>query len=280
MILDARELIARKRYDEALQWIRSGLRSRPGDHELLMQLAEVYENLGERDKALRIFTHLADRAAAEGAAARAIAILKKIYRMDSSQSRIFETVAGRIRDETEQPIEPFTLPEDDAQLTSATGVDRFGAGAMRVVEDDAVVDETIPSPLFESFSRDELLAVIRGLELQLFDPGDIIVMEGDPGDSLFILTSGILKAFVREGEKSYRQVRTMHEGDFFGEISILGGGARTATVTAATRCELLELDRATLDAITAMHPKVPEILRRFYEERIGNAGPPETTPHV
>jgi CRP-like cAMP-binding protein len=72
----------------------------------------------------------------------------------------------------------------------------------------------------------------------------------------------------------------MREGDFFGEISLLTGGPRTATVTAATRCELLELDRATLDEIARAHPRVLDVLRRFSEERAaataGAAEPPRS----
>lgn len=122
------------------------------------------------------------------------------------------------------------------------------------------------SPLFSDFSGDELVAVIHGLRLLSFDAGDIIITEGDPGDSLFVLASGVAKAFVR---REGRQVlaRQMQEGTFFGEISILSGKPRTATVTAATRCELLELDRATLDEITKTHPHVQQVLEEFYIQR-------------
>jgi CRP-like cAMP-binding protein len=62
-------------------------------------------------------------------------------------------------------------------------------------------------------------------------------------------------------------VRSMREGDFFGEIAILSGKARTATVTAATVVELLEMDRATLDRITETHPRVRQVLEEFYVSR-------------
>jgi hypothetical protein len=122
------------------------------------------------------------------------------------------------------------------------------------------------SPLFSDFSGDELVAVIHGLRLLSFDAGDIIITEGDPGDSLFVLASGTAKAFVRRDGKQ-ALARRMEEGTFFGEISILSGKPRTATVTAATHCELLELDRATLDEITKTHPHVQQVLEEFYIQR-------------
>lgn len=122
------------------------------------------------------------------------------------------------------------------------------------------------SPLFSSFSQDELVAVMRGLRLLSFEPGDIIINEGDPGDSLFVITTGVAKAFVRRDGKQ-ALARQMGEGTFFGEISILSGKPRTATVTAAAPCELLELDRATLDEITKSHPNVKQVLEDFYIQR-------------
>jgi len=128
--------------------------------------------------------------------------------------------------------------------------------------------EVAESPLFSSFSEDELLALIDGLRLLSFEPGDVIVAEGDPGDSLFVLTTGLVKAFIRRPEGGApRLVRRLSEGEFFGEISILSGKQRTATVTAATHCELLELDRPTLDRITESHPNVLQILEDFYIQR-------------
>ncbi len=63
----------------------------------------------------------------------------------------------------------------------------------------------------------------------------------------------------------------MEEGTFFGEISILTGQPRTATVTAKTTCELLELDRKTLDSITENHPHVRDVLQQFCDERLKRA---------
>jgi hypothetical protein len=138
------------------------------------------------------------------------------------------------------------------------------------IQEEAAPEDVAESPLFSSFSPEELEAVIAGLELLSFEPGDVIVLEGDPGDSLFVVTTGVVKAFLREpGPSPPRLARLLGEGDFFGEVSILSGRPRTATVTAATHCELLELDRATLDEITATHPNVRAVLEDFYVQRAG-----------
>jgi hypothetical protein len=125
------------------------------------------------------------------------------------------------------------------------------------------------SPLFDDFDEAELREVILGLQLRSYDPGDLVVVAGDAGESLFVVASGTVKAFVptREGHKL---VREMDEGQFFGEISILTGGERTATITAKTRCELLELDRATLDDIAQRRPRVREVMNAFCRQRLAD----------
>jgi hypothetical protein len=124
------------------------------------------------------------------------------------------------------------------------------------------------SPLFKGFAQEELVAILEGLTLHTFEAGDIILAQGAPGHSLFILTTGVVKAFVKDEYGSYRFVKDLAEGSFFGEAAIITGQPRMATITAATHCELLELDRGTLDAISISHPHVQEVLQQFYEERM------------
>jgi CRP-like cAMP-binding protein len=125
----------------------------------------------------------------------------------------------------------------------------------------------LANPLFEDFSEEELLAFIRGLKLLTFEPGDIIISEGEPGQSVFILTTGGVKVFVRGPGQASVALGRLGEGSFFGEISTLSGGPRTATITAAGACELLELDRPSLDAISASHPRVRNVLEEFSAAR-------------
>jgi hypothetical protein len=127
--------------------------------------------------------------------------------------------------------------------------------------------QIVVSPLFKDFSVDELVAVIQGLRLLVHEPGDVILNEGEPGSSLYMLAAGKVKVFRKNASGRSALVGELSEGAFFGEGSILTGRPRNATVIAAARCELLELDRATLDSITKPHPRVWDILREFAAKR-------------
>jgi hypothetical protein len=273
------QALASQRYADALRLANEEVRRNPGDHHLLNLCADIYMLLRKEDTAARVLRHVADVHAANGAPAKAVVALKKIERIGRDDPTMYESVAKSIENERNDgaPIEftPLELSPEELNVDSTKTIAGeiplpFLDDNQRAVDERDIIEGTVPSPLFDDFSRDELLAFIRGLQLQLFDPGDIIVAEGDAGDSLFILTSGIVKAFVRDRGLQYRRVRTLHDGDFFGEISVLTGGRRSATLTAATHCELLELDRPTLDKICTAHPRVREVMQRFYDERVAS----------
>jgi len=132
--------------------------------------------------------------------------------------------------------------------------------------------QIVVSPLFRDFSVDEMVAVIQGLRLLAFERGQAILREGEPGGSLYTLTSGRVRAFKKDRATGKQvQLGDLKEGAFFGEMSILTGQPRMASVVALTRCELLELDRLTLDGITSTHPHVWDVLREFAEKRAAPA---------
>jgi len=147
--------------------------------------------------------------------------------------------------------------------------DIFPAEAAATADTDVSTGgaQIVVSPLFRDFSVDELVAVIQGLKLLTYRTKQIILREGDRGDSLYMLTSGTVKAFRKNAQGKQVALAELTEGAFFGEGSILTGKPRTATVVAWEPCELLELDRPTLDSITKTHPHVSLVLQEFAVKR-------------
>jgi hypothetical protein len=167
-----------------------------------------------------------------------------------------------VRDELVALIEDTLNPEAAPPAEAVAAM----SSAVAPPADEGIID----TPLFRHFSKDELVALIRGLRLLTFEPGEIVVAEGEPGASLFLITSGSVRAYVRNAASRQIEVRRLGEGDFFGEISVLTGQPRSATVTASARCELLELEKPTLDRIASSHPHVRNVLQEFYDQRADN----------
>lgn len=187
--------------------------------------------------------------------------------------------------EPEVQLEPEIEPEPSAEpmteslfaeelMSLVEGAFNDPSAPMAPVPDAAAGEgggnQIVVSPLFKDFSVDELVAVIHGLNLITFEAGDIILTEGDAGDSMYMLTAGTVKAVKRNAAGRQVAVNELSEGAFFGEISILTGQPRSATVVATSHCELLELDRPTLDSIVATHPHVRQVLEQFSTERLAN----------
>jgi cAMP-dependent protein kinase regulator len=259
------ELVAAKKYEKALRLLRQQFEAGSRDSRLRTQLADVLVLAGKVAEAVPVYLGLADELARGGQTARAVALLKKVDRVESGRTDVQDRLARLAAQPA--PPRPLAAREPSArEEAEAAPPPEAEAGPEIGMEAEPEV-QLPPNPLFASLSPEELLAVIRGLRLSTFEAGDIILAEGEPGDSLFLVTSGIVKAFVKSPSGRYAEVRELNEGDFFGEISVLSGKPRSATVTAAARTELLELDRGTVDSITAMHPRVREVLDAFCQER-------------
>jgi len=131
--------------------------------------------------------------------------------------------------------------------------------------------QIVISPLFKGLAVDEMVALIQGLKLLTFERGEVILREGQPGGSMYTVTAGSVRAFVKRDGKQVK-LGDLEEGAFFGEISLLTGKPRSATIAALSHCELLELDRGTLDSIAARHPHVMDVLREFAQQRLQARG--------
>ncbi len=370
------QLIAAKKWDKAVVQLQAEIKAAPKDSRTRMQLADVLIEAGRGKDAVPILLKLAQEFGSEGSAPRAIAVLKKIERIQPGRSDVQKALAALIKksgpktpvssglgdivrgsdqfemeeigldlrpssiepsdflfqapaalavpppstpeavkpapppkkEEEEVEVEDLVMPPPKTLLEIASTpappapaapapaqvVQRTEAATMIAAMNDtekglfedlldtieSVLAEApaavspraatprISSPLFADFSEADLVAVIQGLELASYGPGDILILEGDPGTSLFVITSGVVRAFVKQADGRNKQVREMGEGSFFGEIAVLSGKPRTATVTAKTPVEALVLERKTLDNICKTHPSVRTTLQKFAAERL------------
>lgn len=109
-------------------------------------------------------------------------------------------------------------------------------------------------PLFALLDEQERAVLAERVEVVKFKAGTTIFHVGDPGDSMFIVKSGEVSVTVKTktGEKLTLEQPT--HGDFFGEISLLDEGPRTASAEAVTDVEALEVDRGDLDELFRLKP--------------------------
>jgi len=108
--------------------------------------------------------------------------------------------------------------------------------------------------LFQLLDDEERTTLAEILDVRHYDKGDTIFSYGDAGDALYIVRSGSVEVFVENTEGEKIILAENLPGDLFGEISLMDGGARTATAVAIDDAELLTLDRADLLELITQHP--------------------------
>ena len=110
------------------------------------------------------------------------------------------------------------------------------------------------APLFRDLSRWEIRKVVVLGDLRSVAAGDTIVRKGDRGDEMFVVVSGQARVFDVLPDGSERTLTTLRDGDLFGEIALVGGGVRSASVVAEAPTEVLALDFRALERIRRRFP--------------------------
>jgi small-conductance mechanosensitive channel/CRP-like cAMP-binding protein len=131
------------------------------------------------------------------------------------------------------------------------------------------VDVLARLPLFATLTADERAAMAAGLSEAPYPNGDIVSREGEVSDSMFILARGTVD-IVREGHDgagARTRLARLAAPDYFGEMGLLTGQARTATVLAQGEILCYRLDKTGFDAILRARPELADAMSRTVAER-------------
>jgi len=146
--------------------------------------------------------------------------------------------------------------------------------SQRFREIDPVVEFLSGLSVFEGASRPALEAVAMSLRTERVRAGETVVREGDEADDFFVIATGKLEVLSSgEAGEAPRRMGTLGPGAYFGEIGILEGIPRTATVRAITDCELYRIDgQAFRDAVTQA-PRISAALAGAIRLRLARTHP-------
>ena len=118
-------------------------------------------------------------------------------------------------------------------------------------------------PPFQSFSPEEIERLIQlGYQIQ-FDSQEVICREDEPGNTFYIILKGSVEIYVNTLQKS---LRTQTDGSFFGELSLLLGIPRTATVRALEPTALFAINQTGFQTLLQEHPSLAETIANQLNE--------------
>ncbi len=132
-------------------------------------------------------------------------------------------------------------------------------------------------PLFADLTPDQLLSIAELSEQVEVSTGTVVFEQGDPGDAFFFIVHG--EVVVKRGAEILTRLR---DRDCFGEAALLDSGVRTATVVAATDCELSVIARDDFDDLIEAHPSIARGMLAILARRLARAAecneqPPSST---
>jgi thioredoxin reductase (NADPH) len=154
------------------------------------------------------------------------------------------------------------------QITTAVGDATTAVlHAERYIEELKHMRRSFPDAPSETLERE-----VERMKLRRFLAGQTIIREGDPAESFFVLTRGA--ASVRQtGPDGEREISTLKPGDFFGEIGLLSGTVRNATVRATAPTEVLELDAEGFRDLVESSQATKELVQTSMHDRLAKAAP-------
>jgi cAMP-dependent protein kinase regulator len=202
------------------------------------------------------YEQLAELWARQGLLVRAIALCKVILRLDPAH----EPARRLLAELDARRVEPHAPP--GPAVPRAQAVDSVAGTA------PAGGEAPLRASLLSRLGTREFLSMLETLQPRIFQPGESIVEEGQPGSSMFAIVEGSVEVVRTLKSGRRRTVAFMGEGDFFGEMSLLASTPRFATVKAFERTAVLELTREQLEQLLERHPSVEDVLQGFHRERL------------
>lgn len=145
---------------------------------------------------------------------------------------------------------------------------RYDVGVLTTPVRRPAIEAAIASvDLFSLLSDEARGRLADGASERRFAAGETIVREGDRGSSMFIVESGRLGVSAHGTVGQSQKLAILEPGSAFGEVSLLTGDPRTATVRALTEATLLEIDKKTLFPIVRDNPSIIGMLELTMQER-------------
>ena len=266
-------------HPRALRAYQRILAALPLDYETRFAIADVLVDAGQSDAAAEVYRSVAIHDVRAGHPLPAIVAAYALGKLGQPVDDIFALLVKTYASGSPllarfavrpAPVDPSTMLEigDIAHAGSPTHVIEQ---ARKIALDLSVFagyqEQYHPLPFLSELGPESLGAVLRSLTVLRLADGQLVVRQGDEGDSLFLVADGELRVFVNTpaGEKD---VARLFESTLFGEMALITGQPRTASVAAAGEADVIGVSKAALAHVTARLPAIRAALDGFSRERL------------
>jgi pSer/pThr/pTyr-binding forkhead associated (FHA) protein len=152
-------------------------------------------------------------------------------------------------------------------LSPVEGLDVLGEKEEPELSFERIRDAVAAIPFFKPLNEVELRELADAAELHGFSAGEIVIKEGDPARSMYVILNGRVRVFTRDYKGDEEEFAILEAGQFFGEMSFLTGKSRSAYVSALDISMLMELSFTSMRKLIRANLKVKEVLLDYYRDR-------------
>lgn len=166
----------------------------------------------------------------------------------------FAVVEREIRESKEalQTTLEFVLP------TSSVGTDRRSVRLMDVIS---------KIPFFAPLQETESEELAEDATMHVFSAGEMIIREGDPGRSVYVILDGRVRVFTRDYDDNELELATLGVGQFFGEMSFISDEPRSSSVAALELSVVVELSYDSMAKVIEQNQTVKQVLEKYHKFR-------------
>jgi CRP-like cAMP-binding protein len=277
--VEIRRFAAAGQYLEALRLTDHMLASQPLDDASRLMVPRLLAALGFPGDAAEVCASLALHFARAGHPLPGLVAWRMREELGSPSpeilteiARLYESGAPTLgpKSARQAPIAPETAiedaptPEDESPETVAA---RAKARALDLSFYARYPASYLPLPFFSELPAAAFGSVLRACQFRRYGAGETVIREGERGRSFFVVATGELRVTKADPAGDIERSR-LHEGAVFGEMAVLAGQPRSASVHVVDEADVLELSREALDALAVQHPALPSALQSFARERL------------
>jgi hypothetical protein len=129
-------------------------------------------------------------------------------------------------------------------------------------------DTIVRIPFLSSLEEDRCRKLVENAAFHVFDEGELIIRQGDPGGSIYAVLDGKVRVFTRGDGEDELELAALGPSEFFGEVSLLSGKLRSKSVAALETTVLAELSLSIMRKLMEEHPDVVNKLTEYHNRRL------------
>jgi CRP-like cAMP-binding protein len=279
----AARLFAQAQPLHALRLYDAIVAAAPLDYESRLKVADCLSALGELPMSAEVYRSVGWYALKSGhplVALVAARVLQSIGFESGDLNASLVVHYGRDSELLGRVAARINLPDDATaiaapDLRTAPGpTESLAAAARRAATCtdgfDEFPDALHAIPLLSALSEDAFRRVLATLLVRRLPHGELVIREGEPGQSFFFVACGEVRVFATDGLGRQTELARLHEGAVFGEMALLSAQPRSASVEVIGEADLLEVTRESLAALAGELAAVADALHAFTRERLLN----------